>query len=184
MEFDVDSSDDDVEHSIVNADSSSEIEFDDEVEHFDVNEDSSSEMEFDDDAEHFDVNEDSSSVMEFDDDAEHFDVNDTNVHFFVKPFDDAAEKAELILNNTLSRMKKQDKGPTTESETAYLVTLKSNLVDLIKPVYDLISDKCKRDDQGRHVYEPQPMEGPASKSSGCYKMHVAGGNIKGRVKTG
>jgi hypothetical protein len=28
------------------------------------------------------------------------------------------------------------------------------------------------------------MEGPASKSSGCYKMHVAGGNIKGRVKTG
>ncbi len=78
----------------------------------------------------------------------------------------------------------QDKGPTTESEAAYLVTLKSNLVDLFKLVYDLISDRCKRDDQGRHVYEPQPTESPASKSSGCYKVHVAGGNNKGRVKTG
>ncbi len=88
------------------------------------------------------------------------------------------------MDNTLARMKKQDKGPTTESEAAYLVTLKSNLVDLFKLVYDLISDRCKRDDQGRHVYEPQPTESPASKSSGCYKVHVAGGNNKGRVKTG
>ena len=90
----------------------------------------------------------------------------------------------LILDNTLARMKKQDKGPTTESEAAYLVTLKSNLVNLFKLVYDLISNKCKRVDQGRHVYKPQPMEGPASKSAGCYKVQVARGNNKGRVKTG
>ena len=148
--FDVDSSDDDVEHSIVNADSSSEMEFDDDAEHFDVNEDSSLE------------------------------------NFIVRPLDDAAEKGVLILVNTLARMKQQDKGPTTatESETAYLVTLKSNLVNLFKLVYDLISDKCKRVDQGRHVYKPQPMEGPASKSAGCYKVQVARGNNKGRVKTG
>ena len=75
----------------------------------------------------------SSSEMEFEEDAEHFYVNDSNVHFVVRPFDDAAEKAELILNNTLTRMKKQDKGPTTESETAYLVTLNNNLVNLFKP---------------------------------------------------
>ncbi len=36
--------------------------------------------------------------------------------------------------------------------------------------YDLISTKCKRDDLGRHVYEPQPMEGAASKCTGCYKV--------------
>lgn len=36
-------------------------------------------------------------------------------------------RAELILNNTLALMKRQDKGPTTESEKAYLVTLKSKL---------------------------------------------------------
>jgi hypothetical protein len=138
-------------------------------------EDSRSVMQFD---------EGSSSEMEFDEDAEHFDVNDSNVHFVVRPFDDAAEKAKLILNKTLARMKKQDKGPTTEWETAYLVTLKSNLVDIFKPVYDLISDKCKRDDLGCHVYKPQSMEGPASRSTGCYKVQVAGGINKDRVKTG
>ena len=111
--------------------------------------------------------EDSSLEMEFDEDAEHFDVNDSNVHFVVRPFDDAAEKAELILNNTLARMKRQDKGPTTESEIAYLVTLKSKLGELFKLGYDLISAKCKCDDLvGCHVYEPQPMVGPASKSAG------------------
>jgi hypothetical protein len=114
-----------------------------------------------------------------------FDGNDTNVYFIAKPFDDAAKKAELILNNTHARMKKQDKGPTTESEKAYLVTLKSDLVDLFRLGYGLVFDKCKRDDLGRHVYEPQPMVGPASKSAGCYKVvQVAGGNNKGRVKTG
>jgi hypothetical protein len=75
----------------------------------------------------------------------------------VKPFDDAAEKADAILNNTLARLKRQNKGPTTESERAYLVMLKSELVELFKPVYDLISAKCKRNDLGRHVYKPQPM---------------------------
>jgi hypothetical protein len=90
-------------------------------------EDSSSEMKFD---------EDSSSEIEFDEDAEHFDVNDTIVSFIARPFDDAAEKAELILNNTLARLKKQDKGPTTESEKAYLVTLKSNLVVIFRLGYD------------------------------------------------
>ena len=103
----------------------------------DEDEDSTSEMEFDvdssdDDVEHSIVNADSSSEIEFDDDVEHFDVNDSNVYFIVRPFDDASEKAELILNNTLTQMKKQDKGPTTESETAYLVTLKSKLVELIR----------------------------------------------------
>jgi hypothetical protein len=82
-------------------------------------------------------------------------------------------------------MKKQDKGPTTESETAYLVMLTSNLVDIFRLGYGLVFDKCKHDDLGRHVYEPQPMEGSASKSAGCYKVvQVAGGNNKGRVKTG
>ena len=102
----------------------------------DFDDDSSSEMQFD---------EGSSSEIEFEEDAEHFDVNDSNVHFVVRPFDDAAEKAELILNNTLTRMKKQDKGPTTESETAYLVTLKSNLIELIRPGYDLVFAKCTRE---------------------------------------
>ena len=147
--FDVDSSDDDVEHSIVNADSSSEMEFDDDAEHFDVNEDSSLE------------------------------------NFIVRPLDDAAEKGVLILVNTLARMKQQDKGPATatESETAYLVTLKSKLVELFRLGYGLIFAKCKRDDLGRHVYEPQLMVGPALKSAGCYKVQVAGGNNK-QVKTG
>jgi hypothetical protein len=148
--------------------------FDEDSSSFD--EDSSSETEFD---------EDSSSEMELDEDTVDFDANDTNVYFIVRPFDDAAKKAELILNEMLARMKKQDKGPTTESETAYLVTLKSNLVDLFRLGYGLVFAKCKRDDLGRHVYEPQPMEGPASKSMGCYKVvQVAGGNNKGRVKTG
>jgi hypothetical protein len=80
-------------------------------------------------------------------------------------------------------MKRQDKGPTTESEIAYLVTLKSKLVELFRPGYDLVFAKCKRDDLGRHVYEPQPMEGLASKSAGCYKVQVPGGNKKG-LKTG
>ena len=135
-------------------------------------------MEFDEDSDEV------PKTMSSDDDAEDFESNDINVHFIVRRCDLAAEKADEILVKTLARLKIQDKGPTTESEAAYLVTLKSNLVDLIKPVYDLISDKCKRDDQGRHVYKPQPMEGPASKSSGCYKVHVAGGNNKGRVEKG
>jgi len=80
-------------------------------------------------------------------------------------------------------MKKHDKGPTTESETAYLVTLKSNLIELFRPVYDLVFAKCTRDNLGHHVYEPQPMEGSASKSAGCYKVQVPGGNNK-RLKTG
>ena len=46
----------------------------------DCDDDSSSEMQFD---------EGSSSEMEFEEDAEHFDVNDSNVHFVVRPFDDA-----------------------------------------------------------------------------------------------
>ena len=142
----------------------------------DFDDDFSSETEFD---------EDSSSETEFDEDAVDFDRNDTNVFFIVKPFDDAAKKAELILNETLTRMKKQDKGPSTESEKAYLVTLKSDLVDLFRLGYGLVFGKCKRDDLGRHVYEPQPMEGPASRSTGCYKVvQVAGGNNKGRVKSG
>jgi hypothetical protein len=145
-------------------------------EKMDFDEDSSSETDFD---------EGSSSEMEFEEDAEHFDVNDSNVYFIVRPFDDASEKAELILNNTLTQMKKQDKGPTTELEIAYLVTLKSKLVELFRLGYDLVFTKCKRDELGRHVYEPQPMEGSASKSAGCYKVvQVAGGNNKGRVKTG
>ncbi len=65
-------------------------------------------------------------------------------------------------------MKKQDKGPTTGLEIAYLVTLKSKLVELFRLGYDLVFAKCKRDELGRHVYELQPMEGSASKSAGCY----------------
>jgi hypothetical protein len=150
----------------------------------DFNEDSSSETEFDEDSSsETEFDQDSSSEMEFGEDSVDFDGNDTNIYFIAKPFDDAAKKAELILNKTLVRMKKQDKGPTTELETAYLVTLKSNLVDLFRLGYGLLSDKCKRDDLGRHVYEPQPMEGSASKSAGCYKVQVPGGNNK-RVKTG
>ena len=90
----------------------------------DFDEDSSLEMEFD---------EDSSLEMEFDEDSSseiEFDVNSSSEmdfdYFIVRPFDDE------ILNNTLARMKKQDKGPTTKSETAYLVTLKSKLVELIR----------------------------------------------------
>jgi hypothetical protein len=158
-------------------DCSSETEFDEDScseTEFDV--DSSSETEFD---------EDCSSETEIDVDAIDFDGNDTNVYFIVKPFDDAAKKAELILNNTHARMKKQDKGPTTESEEACLVTLKRKFAELFKLGYDLISAKCKCDDLGRHVYEPQPMVGLASKSAGCYKVvQVTGGNNKGRVKTG
>ena len=138
-------------------------------EKMDFDEDSSSETDFD---------EGSSSEMEFEEDAEHFDVNDSNVHFVVRPFDDAAEKAELILNNTLTHMKKQDKGPTTQSETAYLVTLKSNLIELLRPGYDLVFAKCTRDDLGRHVYEPQLMGGSALRSIGCYKVQVPGGTTK------
>ena len=101
----------------------------------DFDEESSSEMLFD---------KDSSLEAEFDEDAVDFDGNDTNVYFIVKPFDDAAKKAELILNETLARMKKQDKGPTTKSETAYLVTFTSNLIDLFRLGYGLVFDKCKR----------------------------------------
>ena len=143
-------------------------------EKMDFDEDSSSETEFD---------EDSSSEMEFDEDAKHFDVNDSSVYFIVRPFDDASEKAELILKNTLALMKRQDKGPTTKLEIAYLVTLKSKLVELFRLGYDLVFAKCKRDDLGRHVYESRPTEGPASKSAGCYKVQVPGGNNKG-LKTG
>ena len=117
-------------------DCSSETEFDvDSCSETEFDEDSSSETEFD---------EDCSSKTEIDVYAVDFDGNDTNVYFIVKPFDDAAKKAELILNNTHARMKKQDKGPTTESEKAYLVTLKSNLVDLFRLGYGLVFDKCKR----------------------------------------
>ena len=152
----------------------------------DFGDDFSSDTEFDEDSSsETEFNEDSSSETEFDEDAVDFDGNDTNDFFIVKPFDDAAKKAELILNETLLWMKKLDKGPSTESEKAYLVTLKSDLVDLFRLGYDLVFDKCKRDDLGRHVYTPQPMEGPASRSAGCYKVvQVAGGNNKGRVKTG
>jgi len=128
----------------------------------DFDEDCSSETEFDEDySSETEFDEDSSSETEFDEDAVDFDGNETNVYFIVKPFDDAAKKAELILNKTHARTKKQDKGPTTESETAYLVTLTSNSVDLFRLGYGLVFDKCKRDDLGRHVYEPQPMEGSA-----------------------
>ena len=72
----------------------------------DFDEDCSSETEFNEDCSletEFDV--DSSSETEFDVDAVDFDGNDTNVYFIVKPFDDAAKKAELILNKTHARMK-------------------------------------------------------------------------------
>jgi len=61
---------------------------------------------------------------------------------------------------------------------------KRKFVELFKLGYELISTKCKHDDLCRHVYEPQPMEGPASKCAGCYKVQVAGGNNKGRVEKG
>ena len=64
-------------------------------------EDSSSEMEFD---------EDSDETPRLIVDAEDFEGNDTNVHFIVGPFNVAAEKTDEILNNTLARMKRQDKG--------------------------------------------------------------------------
>ena len=69
--------------------------------------------------------------MEFDEDAVDFYGNDTNAYFIVKPFDDAAEKMHAILNNPLAWMKRQDKkkGSTTESEIAYLFTLKIKLDD-------------------------------------------------------
>ena len=67
--------------------------------------------------------EDIISEMEFDEvidetprlieDAEDFEGNDTNVYFIGRPFDVAAEKADEIMNNTLARMKRQDKGPST-----------------------------------------------------------------------
>jgi hypothetical protein len=98
-------------------------------ESMDFDEDSSSEMEFD---------ADSSSEMEFD-------------YFIVRSFDDAAKKADMILNNTLARMKKLDKGPTAESETAYLVTMKSEVVELFRLGYGLVFALCKCDDLGRHV---------------------------------
>ena len=63
-------------------------------------------MDFDDDfSSGTEFDEDSSSETEFDEDAVDFDRNDTNVFFIVKPFDDAAKKAELILNETHARMK-------------------------------------------------------------------------------
>ena len=133
-------------------------------------EDSSSEMEF---------NEDSSSEMEFDGDsdetprlivdAKDFEGNDTNVHFIVGPLNVAAEKADEILNNTLARMK---------------IILKSKFGILFRLGYELISTKCKCDYLGRNVYGPRPMEGPASKCAGCYKVQVAGWINKDRVKTG
>jgi hypothetical protein len=132
-------------------------------------EDSSSEMEFD---------EDRDETPRLFEDAKDFEGNDTNVHFIVRPFDVAAEKADEILNNTLARMKRQDKGPTTESEIDYLVTLKSKLGELFKLGYNLISAKCKCDDLGCHVYEPQPMEGPALKCTGCYKGKWLEGTTK------
>ena len=114
-------------------------------------EDSSSEMEID---------EDSSSEMELDE--------DSSSEF--RPFDDAAKKADEILNNTLARMKKQDKGPTIESETAYLVTLKSNLVELFRLEYGIVFTKCKCDDLGRHVYEGNTLTDSCRTTSlvGCF----------------
>ena len=75
-----------------------------------------------------------------------------------------------ILNNTLARLKRQDKGP---SEKAYLVTLKRKFGELFKLGYELISTKCKHDDLSRRVYELQPIEGQDSKCAGCYKVQVA-----------
>jgi hypothetical protein len=49
------------------------------------------------------------------------------------------------------------------SEIANLVMLKSKFGVLFRLGYEPISTKCKRDDLGHHGYEPQPMEGPASK---------------------
>ena len=69
---------------------------------YSLREDSSSEMEFD---------EDRDETPRLIEDAEDFEGNDTNVHFIVRPFNVAAEKADEILNNTLARMKRQDKGP-------------------------------------------------------------------------
>ena len=43
------------------------------------------------------------------------------------------------MNNTLAQMKRQDKGPTTESEIDYLVTLKSKFGELFKLGYNLTS---------------------------------------------
>ena len=72
----------------------------------DFDDDFSLETVFDDDSSsETELDEDSSSETEFDEDAVDFDGNDTNVFFIVKPFDDAAKKAELILNETLTRMK-------------------------------------------------------------------------------
>ena len=70
--------------------------------HIEFDKDSSSEMEFD---------EDRDETPRLIEDAEDFEGNDTNVHFIVRPFNVAAEKADEILNNTLARMKRQDKGP-------------------------------------------------------------------------
>jgi hypothetical protein len=103
--------------------------------------------------------------MEFDEDSDEtprfiVDAADLEGNFIARPIGVAAEKADEILNNTLARLKRQDKGP---SEKAYLVTLKRKFGELFKLGYGLISTKCKHDDLGRHVYEPQPIEGQASK---------------------
>ena len=62
--------------------------------------------------------EDSDETPRLIEDAEVFEGNDTYVHFIVRPFDVAAEKADEILNNTLARIKRHDKGPSTGSEIA------------------------------------------------------------------
>ena len=68
-------------------------------------------MEFDEDSD------ETPKTMSSDDDAEDFESNDINVHFIARRCDLAAEKADEILVKTLARLKIQDKGPTTESET-------------------------------------------------------------------
>ena len=82
-------------------------------------EDSSSEMEFD---------EDSDETPRFIENAADLEGNDTNFHFIARPIGVAAEKADEILNNTLARLKRQDKGP---SEKAYLVMLKRKFDELL-----------------------------------------------------
>jgi hypothetical protein len=70
----------------------------------DFDEDSSLEMEFDEDSSsEMEFGEDSSSEMEFDVDSSSEMKFD---YFIVRPFDDAAKKADEILNNMLAQMKK------------------------------------------------------------------------------
>jgi hypothetical protein len=82
--------------------------------------------------------------------------DDIEEHLIARPYDIALKKANLIVDNTFASLIKQGKGPTTESENAYLDTLKSKFGELFKPGYELIITKCKCNDQGHWVYEPRP----------------------------